>query len=210
MEMMSANDAAEAAKLVARDLRPLKRSEFQKLADEGCFDDERVELLFGLVVEMTPPHPSHDESVYRVARLLSLALGERAKVRTQSSFAARDDSEPVPDVVVAPNESYWNDHPSHALLVVEVSRSSIRKDSGPKAYLYGTCAVDEYWIVNHRGRCVDVYRDPHEGRWRSHVAYGRGELASPLGFPDVKLPIDELLPPEGLALPPDDDESIGE
>ncbi|MDB4952955.1 MAG: hypothetical protein JWO36_524 [Myxococcales bacterium] len=199
MEMLAKSEAAEAAKLVGLGHRPLTRTEFMKLGEQGFFDDERVELLFGVVVEMSPTDPAHDESVYEVARRLAEALGKHAKVRTQSSFAAREDSQPLPDVVVAPNRAYWEDHPDHAFLIVEVARSSVRKDRGPKKVLYGITSVDEYWIVNHLTSSVEVYRDHGPLGWKSFTTHARGETISPLRFPDVKMLVSDLLPPTSIA-----------
>jgi Uma2 family endonuclease len=184
--------------LAEQPVRPLKRAEYERLASEGYFEAERVELLFGVVVEMTPIDPAHGESTYRVRRYLERALGDRAKVFSQSPFAASDVSEPEPDVFVIPNGDYWNEHPTTAYLVVEVARSSLRRDRGIKAPLYGLSQVDEYWIVNHVDGVVEVYRDRHQGQWRSTSTYERGETIAMLRFPDVSIPVSEILPPSGV------------
>jgi Uma2 family endonuclease len=199
MEMLAKSEAVEAAKLVGLGHRPMTRAEFMKLGEDGFFDDERVELLFGVVVEMSPNDPAHDTSVYWVAKRLDRAIGERAIVRTQSSFAAREDSQPLPDVVVAPNEPYWTEHPTHAFLIVEVARSSVRKDRGPKKLLYGITSVDEYWIVNHVSDSVEVYRDHGPLGWKTFTSHARGETLRPLRFPDVTIAVDDLLPPKSIS-----------
>ena len=174
--------------------RGLKRIEYDKLVADGFFEDKRVELLFGMVVEMAPPDPEHGESISHVLRVLFKQVGERANVRCQMSFAATDDSEPQPDVFVVPNDDYWHKHPDQAHLVVEVARSSVRRDRA-KRTIYANAAVEEYWIVNHHAACVEVYREPRDGEWQTKTTHGRGELLSPLAFPDVRIPIDEILPP---------------
>lgn len=189
MEMMLPPDLAH------QPIRPMKRVEYERLAFEGFFEDEKVELLFGVVVEMTPIDPAHPESIYHVRRSLERRIGDRAKVRTQDPFAASDISEPEPDIVVVPNIDYWKAHPSHAYLVVEVARSSLDRDQGLKARLYGLAEVDEYWIVNHVDEVVEVYRDARRGKWRSMVTYKRGDTISMLAFPDVSIAVSEVLPP---------------
>ena len=176
-------------------VRPLKRIEYERLAAEGFFDDERVELLFGMVVPMTPIDPAHSESTYCVRRLLERRLGERARVRQEQPLAASDISEPQPDLAVVASVEYWKEHPAKAFLVVEVSRSSLRKDKGPKAVLYGLAEVDEYWIVNHVAEVVEVYRDRHDGEWRHKSTHRRGETIAMLAFPDVTIAVSEILPP---------------
>lgn len=177
-----------------RKLRRMKRVEFDRLAAEGCFDDEKVELLFGMVVEMAPIDPAHDESCERVHDMLRRQVGDRARVRNQGSFDASDDSVPLPDVYVMPHGDYWRERPSHALLVIEVARSSLRRDRA-KRFVYGIADVDEYWIVNHTQRCVEVFRDRRDGVWQATSIHRSGEILSPLAFPDVKIPVDEILPP---------------
>ncbi len=154
-----------------------------------------MELLFGVVVEMAPIDTTHVSSVYHVRRTIERGLTDRAMVMTQSPFAASDDSEPEPDVFVVPNADYWRQHPTSALLVIEVSRTSLRRDRGIKAMLYAQCAVDEYWIVDVEGGLVEVYRDRHEGVWRSKSTHARGETIAMKAFPDVIVAAAEILPP---------------
>lgn len=90
--------------------RRMKRVEYEKLAAEGFFEDEKIELLFGMVVPMSPIVPAHPEAIDQVADGLRRQLGSRARVRIQSPFAATDDSEPQPDVFVFPPGSYWTEH----------------------------------------------------------------------------------------------------
>lgn len=191
MDMNAADVWAELPELV----RPLRRAEFEALAASGMFDEERVELLFGALVAMSPVDPAHDQSVNRLARLLMRQLGERAEVRVQSAFAASDDCEPLPDVVVAPAGEYWTAHPRRALLVVEVSNSSLRKDRGVKRLLYGHASVDEYWVVDLAGRQVEVYRSPTADGWTSRTIVGCGASLTLRGFPEVAIPVAAIVPP---------------
>ena len=175
--------------------RPLKRLEYERLAEQGAFDDERVELLFGLVIPVTPPRPEHENSVYRVYRAIEKQVGDRAEVRSNLAFAASEISEPEPDVYVTPNGDYWRANPERALLVIEVARSSLRIDRRVKRKLYALATVDEYWIVNHVDRVVEVHRDPHEGTWRQVSLHHPGETIAMLAFPDVTIAVSEILPP---------------
>jgi Uma2 family endonuclease len=179
-------------------IRPLKRIEYERLAAEGYFDDEKVELLFGMVIPMSPIDPAHSLSSYDIRRALEARLGDRAMVFEARPFAASDISEPEPDVLVTPPDRNYQEHPTRAFLVVEVARSSLRKDKGPKAKLYGLADVDEYWIVNHVDGVVEVYRDRRDGEWRSRSAHPRGETIAMLAFPDVTIAVADILPPTEL------------
>lgn len=185
------------ASSILQPIRPLKRVEYDELVKLGFFEREHVELIFGMVVAMSPIDPAHFESVRRIDELLRKAL-EGARVFSQSPLAATDDSEPEPDVLVVPLRDYWHEHPGTAHLIVEVARSSLRHDRIVKAELYGLSDVREYWIVNHAHGVVEVYRDRAEGFWRSIQTYGRGESISPIAFPDVLIAVDDILPPPAL------------
>ena len=176
-------------------IRPLKRVEYERLAAEGFFENEKVELLFGMVVPMTPIDPAHSMSSYRIRRALEHLVGTRAMVFEARPFAASEISEPEPDVLVAPSDTGWHAHPMRAFLVVEVARSSLHKDQGPKAVLYGLAEVDEYWIVNQADALFEVHRDRHQGEWRSKQVYRRGETTAMSAFPDVVVAVAEILPP---------------
>jgi Uma2 family endonuclease len=193
--MLMDMNPGEVAQEVSEVIRPLRRVEFDQLARAGCFDDERVELLYGAIVEMSPPDPSHDESIGVLMELLVGQLRGRARVRGQSAFAASEYSEPLPDIVVAPAGRYWAEHPSHALLVIEVSRSSLRIDRKVKSRLYASCRVDEYWIVDLVNGAVEVYRQPLDNGWGDMTIHQRGAILSPTAWHDVVIPIDEILPP---------------
>jgi len=176
-------------------LRRLTRVEYDKLVEQGAFNDERVELMFGLVVQMSPIDPSHTESTARLHRFLTLALSDRATLRCQAPIAATDDSEPEPDIYVAPIGDYWLAHPSRALLVIEVARSSLAYDRSEKSFLYGISEVDEYWIVDLAHGLVEVRRDRDGGTWRSITTFRRGDKISILALPDVMIDVSEFLPP---------------
>jgi Uma2 family endonuclease len=181
--------------LVDEPIRPLKRVEYDQLAAAGRFEDERVELLLGAVVPMSPIDMAHNEAVSWLNVQLGRQLGPRALVRVQSSFAASDVSEPEPDVAVIPDRRYWDAHPDHAYLVVEVARTSRAKDRGVKSRVYGFAHVDEYWIVDHTKGVVEVRRDRDDGEWRTITTYARGEIIGMLAFPDVRIAVSDVLPP---------------
>ena len=175
--------------------RPLKRVEYDRLAQLGYFENEKVELLFGMVVPMPPIDPAHEASKHVVSDLLRERLGKRAHVRLCNPLAASDISEPEPDVMVVPDYDLWEQHPSKAHLVIEVSRSSLRQDKTVKTVLYGLAEIEEYWIVNHVEEVVEVYRDRHAGDWRQKMTYTRGQSIAMVAFPDVEIEVAAILPP---------------
>jgi Uma2 family endonuclease len=144
-------------------VRPLKRVEFETLVSLGLLGDERVELLGGVIVEMSPQNPRHAAAIQRLTQTLTRIVGDRAGVRIQLPFVASDDSLPEPDVALVPPGDYAAAHPASALLLVEVAAASLRKDRLLKAELYARAGVPEYWIVNLAEGCVEAYSKPVGG-----------------------------------------------
>jgi Uma2 family endonuclease len=173
-------------------LRPIKRVEYERMAEAGLFADERIELLDGFLVAMTPIGPPHCSVVDRLTHQFVVALHERAYVRVQGPFAASDDSEPEPDLAVYPLRSYTREHPSQALLVIEVADSSLSIDRKIKAPLYARAGVPEYWIVDVEGQAIEVHTSPREGRYQSEVRLVVGERAAATAFPDVQVDLATL------------------
>ena len=187
----------EALRGLAEPIRPLKRIEYERLAALGFFEDERLELLFGVVVPRLPRSPAHAHSSTLLRTALQRRLHDRAFVHGRS-FAASDISEPEPDILVFPNGDYWKENPKRAFLVAEISSVSLTRNKGPKLALYALADVDEYWIVNHVDDVVEVYRDRHNGEWRQRTTHRRGETIAMVAFPDVTIVVSEILPPVNL------------
>src|SRR6266550_155246 len=116
--------------------RRLRRSEYDELVASGAFEDERVELLRGVIVSMSPNNPPHASPVQLLGQLLIPALLGRATVRIQLPIVAVDESEPEPDVAIVPLGDHARAHPDRAMLIIEVAESSLRKDRLVKGPLY--------------------------------------------------------------------------
>jgi Uma2 family endonuclease len=172
----------------------LRRVEYEKLALLGAFDDERVELLYGSLIAMSPQGPAHDFAIQKLNRILVLTLADRADVRIQSSFAAGDHSEPQPDVAVVPRGDYGEAHPAEALLLVEVADSSLKKDRTVKARLYAERGVPEYWIIDLRGGVVEVHSEIVNGAYSRVTPYRKGAVIRLQRFDDVALSVADFLP----------------
>lgn len=172
------------------------------LVDEGVLtEDDRVELLEGVVVAMSPPNPTHDASVSMITRVLCAALGEHAAVRCQATLILGTHSAPQPDVAVVPGRErdYFTRHPTTALLVVEVADSSLGQDRLTKSSLYAAAGIPEYWIVNLRDHCIEVLRRParEQRRYTERLIASRGESLDLVALPGIRVAIDDLLPDLG-------------
>jgi Uma2 family endonuclease len=175
-------------------LRGLRRVEYDKLAELGEFGDERVELLYGTVVRMSPKGPAHESVSQRMNRAFVRLFDCRASVRIQSPFAASDGSEPEPDLALVPLGDYPDAHPTSAHLLVEIANSSLAFDRGVKAKLYAECNVPEYWIVNLVDGCVEVYTESIRGTYARVTPYRIGDRIRPLAFPEIEVSVADILP----------------
>jgi len=182
----------DAAQILPERPRPLRRVEYDRLVASGAFDDERIELLHGVLVDMSPNRPEHANPVERLTMSLAPALVGRALVRVQLPLIAGDESEPEPDVAVVPPGDYRHEHPARALLVVEVAVSSLSKDRNVKAPLYAASGFEEYWIVDVAGHAVEVYRGAGAAGYASVQILRPGDVARPAAFPDVEVEVDGL------------------
>ncbi len=160
--------------------------------------NDRVELLEGVIVAMSPQNPRHASSTTRVDSALRRAVGGRAVIRVQLPFIAGGYSVPEPDVIVVPGqESDYDDaHPTTALLVVEVADSSLLQDRLTKAAIYAAANVPEYWLVNLRDDCVEVFRapDPTMRQYRERRVAQRSERLEIIGLPNGSVAVEDLLP----------------
>jgi Uma2 family endonuclease len=174
-------------------VRPLKRVEFERLIEDGVFDeDERIELLDGVLVEVSPQGTLHSAAIMQLSERLTLALSGRARVRTQLPFAASDDSLPEPDLALVPLGDYRKANPDKAFLIVEVANDSLRKDRRLKGELYARAGIAEYWIVNVVDTCVERYTTPQDG-WYATVARANvGETLRIEAFPNVEVAVSDI------------------
>jgi Uma2 family endonuclease len=175
-------------------VRPLLRTEYESLVETGAFADERIELLDGLLITMTPQDAAHAHTVERLARALTLALADRAVVRVQSPLALGEHSEPEPDIALVSAADYSEQHPTTAILVIEVATSSLRLDRRIKAPLYARTNIPEFWLVDVRARTIEVYRDPRSTGFATVTIHAEDETLALPAFPDVHLRIDAVLP----------------
>jgi Uma2 family endonuclease len=181
------------AEVAPQEIRPLKRTEYDRLVALGAFGEDRVELIRGNLVTMAPNAPEHADPIDVLDALLIIGLRGRARVRVQQPIVAVDESEPEPDVAVVPNGTYAQRHPHEAHSVVEVAASSPKTDRDVKAPLYAASSFKDYWIVDVATRSVEVFRDPVGGNYRTAATYESGGVLRPLEFPDIAVPVDALL-----------------
>jgi len=159
-------------------------------------EDDRVELLDGDIVKMTPPGPDHNAPTGILTRLLVLGVGTRAVVLPGPTLRLSNRSAPEPDfVLLRPDPRNYRDRyaePGDVLLLIEISDSSLRRDRELKLPLYAGAGIQEYWIVNVENETIEVYKDPTGSGYASVRHCRRGESVSPSAFPDLRIAVDEI------------------
>lgn len=177
--------------------------EYQRLGEAGILTkDDRVELLDGRILNMSPIGTTHFCIVSHITNLIAALLPAGWHVRTQGPITLSS-SEPEPDLAIVRGElfDYLNRHPAAAdiALLIEVADSSLPLDRGLKASIYAADAIPLYWIVDLVGRRVEVLRDPgpaignNAADYRSRQFLGLdAELTLTIGGQELRVPVKKL------------------
>lgn len=171
-------------------------SDYHQMTEVGILtEDDRVELIDGEIVEMTPVGGRHVACVNRLNRLLMRYTGEDVIVSVQSPVQLAKDQEPEPDVAVIRARNYGDELPgaSDILLLIEVSDTSLSYDRARKLPLYARAGIVESWLVDLRGEAIERHTNPVGGTYRVTVRVGRGEEITSLAVPGLVLKADEVL-----------------
>ncbi len=172
--------------------------DYHRMAEAGILgEDDRVELIDGEVITMSPIGLRHLSCVDRLNALLVGGLGPRAIVRVQGSVRLGDRSEPEPDLVLLrPRDDFYGTSPATAgdvLTLIEVMDSSAPYDRGTKLGLYARAGVAEVWLVDLNQERVELHRRPLSGVHTEILIRPRGQTVSPEAFPDLVLAVDAIL-----------------
>lgn len=171
--------------------------QFERMAEAGVFPPEdRVELINGVLVEMSPIGDGHVFVVGKLHYELGRRLDGHAAIFDQSSFDCDDTSLPQPDLVIAPwpYERYARQRPSAdvALVVIEAADSSLRYDKQVKVPLYARSGVPEVWVVDLPHRRIHVCTDPKDDGYATTTVLTQEDALAPIALPDVEIPVSDL------------------
>ena len=180
--------------------RLLSSHDVHRMREAGILSEsDRVELIHGRLITMSPKGSKHSNAVNRIARLLTMTLHDRAVVHNQNSIHLADHSEPEPDLTLLrpPLAQYDERLPSPAdiLLVIEVADSSLEYDRTEKVALDGAAQLPEYWIVNLRDQELEVYQQPVPDGYLVKIRKRLGDEVALPGL-DAVLAVAEMFPPQ--------------
>ena len=178
--------------------RPLTVAEYHRMGEVGILAErDRVELIEGELVAMSPIGSRHAGTVNALNRLIVSAVGERAVVSVQNPIQLDDRTEPEPDIaVLKPRQDDYRQatpRPDDVLLVIEVADTSVEYDRTVKLPLYAGHGIPEVWIVNLVAAEVEVWRTPAGDRYESVLRLGRGATLALAGLSGAVFPIAAVL-----------------
>jgi Uma2 family endonuclease len=177
---------------------PFTVEDYNRMVDAGILRKyDRVELLDGEILDMSPIGDRHAVCVDRAVELLLPPLMGRAIVRVQGPLQVGDHSKPQPDLILLHHKRsrYVSKSPTtdDAYLVIEISDSSIDFDTGPKLRVYSRHRVNEVWVLDLTTDSLVVFRNSDGKGYATRLDFHPGDTVSPLAFPDLMLPVTSLL-----------------
>ena len=160
-------------------------------------EDARVELIEGELYDMNPIGWAHQAVVDRMTAFFVRSLDDRAIVRTQGPIRLSERTLPQPDLaLLRPRPDYYRHTgptPADVLLLVEVSDTTLAYDRDVKLPLYARADIPEVWLIDLPGQRVLVFRSPTPPDYRELREHRPPDQLSALAFPDLILPVAELL-----------------
>jgi len=176
----------------------LNVEDYHRMAHAGILtEDDRVELIDGELIDMSPIGSDHATTVNGLTRALVFAVGDRGIVSVQNPIRLDRHNEPQPDFVVwRPRKDNYRTlgtpGPQDALLVVEVADSSLRFDRRTKLPMYAVFRIAELWIVNLQDHVLEVHRDPVGDRFATVLQFREHDRVTLLMDPEIVVPLERI------------------
>lgn len=181
------------------DVRRFTVAEYYAIAQTGILpENERVELIDGVIVEMAPMGNRHRATVTRLNRAFSRNVGERAIVQIQSSITLDDQTMPEPDLAILRERAdFYEDQaprPEDVLLLIEVSDTSLDYDRNEKLPRYARAGIPEVWLTVLPEGVVEVHTEPTENGYRVTRRLRAGDVLRPGCFEEIEIPVEAIIP----------------
>ncbi|MCG8390641.1 MAG: Uma2 family endonuclease [Cytophagales bacterium] len=177
--------------------RLIQVDEYYRMAEVGILtENDRVELIYGEIIEMSPIGNKHASVVDRLNKTLNNTIGDTGIIRVQGPVRINDLNEPEPDLTLLKlKEDYYADaHPTanDVLVIIEVSDTTYQYDREIKSPLYASAEIPEFWLVNVEKKEVEVYTSPAKGAYKKmEIFYPEDTLS--LRFCNRSVAVKEIL-----------------
>lgn len=171
---------------------PISLEMYHKLGEENLIP-EKTELIQGFIIEKMPKSPKHSSLIRKLLNYFTNNISEQYYLSSENPITTKT-SEPEPDICVLDfREDYYEKaHPSFAHLVIDVSISTLELDRD-KAEVYALAEIPEYWIFDLANQCLEVYRIPKDGEYKSRKIHKNTEKISPLFQSEIEISLNEFL-----------------
>jgi Uma2 family endonuclease len=176
--------------------RRFTMEEYARMIEAGVLTEEdRVELIAGEIVEMSPIGPGHADDVNALDELLHQQVGRAVRISVQKPIRLANDGAPQPDVALLKRRRYRDALPGaeDVLAVFEVADSSRDYDRGVKLPLYAAAGIPEAWLIDLVAETIERHSEPRDGRYRLIALAGRGETLGSTVLPALTIPVDAIL-----------------
>ncbi len=172
--------------------------QYHQMAASGILTErDRVELIEGEIVQMSPIGRKHAVCVDRLTVVFVIALSSKAVIRVQNPIHLSDNSEPEPDFAIVRGQlgNYLAEHPEpkDVIALVEVSDSTIQYDRETKALLYAQKGIQELWLMDLNELTIEVFRMPGPTGYQDIQTFQKGQSLAFQGFPDTFFVVEQLL-----------------
>jgi Uma2 family endonuclease len=176
----------------------LNVSQYHQMSEAGIFsENDKVELINGEIIEMSPIGRRHTACVNRLNSVFSQLLGNKVIIAVQNPIILNNLSEPEPDIaLLKPRADFYESghpQPQDIFLLIEVADSSLEYDRDVKIPLYATSGISEVWLVDIYEQVIIVYRYPSENGYSDIQTLSRGEKLSIQAFPEINLVVNDIL-----------------
>lgn len=172
--------------------------EYDQMIAAGVFhEDDRLELLGGNIVQMSPIGIPHAACVNRLNQILTINLISKAIISVQNPIHLDQQSEPEPDIaVLQPRADFYADghpEPEDIFLLVEVADSSLDYDREIKIPRYAQAGIPEVWLVDVENGSLTIYRQPTANGYTFQQIMRGGDSLALRAFPDVMVTAVDIL-----------------
>ncbi|BAY62032.1 hypothetical protein NIES22_20990 [Calothrix brevissima NIES-22] len=172
--------------------------QYHKMLESGILtEDDRVELIRGEIIEMSPIGTKHAACVNRLINLLVQLLGKRVIVAAQNPITLNNNSQPQPDVaLLKPRDDFYataHPQPQDIFLLIEIADSTIEYDREQKIPLYAEGNIIEVWLVDINEQIIEVYQQPTAAGYQLMQKFASGQTLSIPGFSDVNISVNKIL-----------------
>lgn len=181
-------------------LRLLTVREYNLMAQVGILtNDEKVELINGQIITMSPQGSFHAAAIRRTDRLFGKIFKDNVIIQKQLPIIVNEISQPEPDIAIVKYDAldYDDRHPNatEVYLVIEIADTTLKTDLEIKRQLYASGNIPEYWVLDVKQRQLYIYRQANNGDYETTMILTDQDSIEPLNFPDVEIKVSEMLRP---------------